>query len=60
MPNSDTTTVIDKIRVRPTHVAQSCPVCNGFGTLRHGSKTCQGCGGKGYILIPAEREEANP
>jgi RecJ-like exonuclease len=45
---------IDKIKVKPTHLGQTCPVCNGFGTLRNGTKTCQGCGGKGYILIPAE------
>lgn len=31
-----------------------CPVCNGFGTLKFGTKTCQGCEGKGWVLVPAE------
>lgn len=45
---------LEKIKVKPTHVAQTCPVCNGFGTLKHGTLKCHGCDGKGYILIPAE------
>ena len=49
-----TVRVVDKVKVKPTHLAQVCPVCNGFGTLRHGTKTCQACDGKGYIFIPAE------
>lgn len=36
----------------PLVVAQRCPVCNGFGTLKYGSLICHGCSGKGYILIP--------
>ena len=48
------TTTIKVLKIKATHLAQTCPVCNGFGTLRHGSKMCQGCAGKGYILIPAE------
>jgi len=35
-------------------VAQKCPVCNGFGTLKYGSLTCHGCEGKGYVLVPNE------
>jgi len=42
----------------PKSVAQRCPVCNGFGTLKYGSIKCHGCDGKGYILIPAKREES--
>ena len=45
---------VEKVKVRPTHVAQICPVCNGFGTLKYGSKSCQACDRKGYILIPCE------
>ncbi len=41
---------IDKIV--PKYYAQECPVCQGFGTLRHGTKVCQGCNGKGYIYVP--------
>ncbi|HWY79103.1 MAG TPA: hypothetical protein VNW29_01975 [Candidatus Sulfotelmatobacter sp.] len=47
-------TSIDRIKIIPTHVAQSCPVCNSWGTLRYGKVTCHACDGKGYILIPAE------
>lgn len=43
-------------RFIPSKIAQRCPVCNGFGSLKYGSKTCQACEGKGYILIPAIRE----
>lgn len=45
---------IDKVKVKPTHVAQVCPVCNSFGTLKYGTIKCHACDGKGYILIPAE------
>lgn len=38
--------------LRPKYYAQQCPVCNGFGTLKHGIKLCQGCEGKGYVLVP--------
>lgn len=38
--------------IAPKYYGQQCPVCNGFGTLRHGTKRCQGCDGRGYILVP--------
>ncbi len=37
-------------------VAQKCPVCNGFGTLKWGQLTCHACLGKGYITIPAKSD----
>lgn len=40
------------IKVEPKFYAQSCPVCNSFGTLKHGTKVCQACKGRGYILVP--------
>lgn len=43
--------------VSPKYYAQQCPVCNGFGTLRHGTKICQACYGKGYILVPTGQTE---
>lgn len=43
-------------KTKPTHIAQRCPVCNGFGTLKYGSKICQGCKGKGYVLVPIKEE----
>lgn len=41
----------------PKSIAQRCPVCNGFGSLKYGSLVCHGCDGKGYVLVPVEREE---
>lgn len=38
----------------PTAIAQRCPVCNGFGTLKYGALICQGCSGKGYVLVPTK------
>lgn len=38
--------------VKPKFYAQECPVCRGFGTLKFGAKTCQGCEGKGFIYVP--------
>jgi DnaJ-class molecular chaperone len=35
------------IRFLPT----KCPVCNGFGTVKHGQLTCSSCRGKGFIII---------
>lgn len=32
-------------------IPQKCPVCNGFGTLKYGQKTCQACQGLGYVVI---------
>ncbi len=40
--------------VKPKSIPIRCPVCNGFGTLKHGTLICHGCKGKGYILVPAE------
>ncbi|MBI3385072.1 hypothetical protein HY030_02690 [Candidatus Gottesmanbacteria bacterium] len=48
--NSQTKVVIEK--VIPKYYAQECPVCHGFGTLKYGAKTCQGCEGRGYIFVP--------
>jgi DnaJ-class molecular chaperone len=42
--------------IEPELIAQRCPVCNGFGTLRYGQKVCQACDGKGYVLIPVRME----
>lgn len=44
------------IDVKPKYYAQLCPVCHGFGTLKYGTKTCQGCDGKGCVVIPTEAE----
>lgn len=44
-------------KLTPQKIAQRCPVCNGFGTLKWGTKTCQGCKGLGYVLVPAIDQE---
>jgi len=41
----------------PGKIAQRCPVCNGFGTVKYGEKVCQACEGKGYVLVPAAQIE---
>jgi len=51
-------TITPKI-LRSTHIAQKCPVCNGFGSLKWGSITCHGCRGKGYVLLPVDRKNEN-
>lgn len=33
------------------YIAQKCPVCNSFGTLKYGSVVCHACQGRGYIVI---------
>lgn len=49
-------TDIEKILVKPQYIAQKCPVCNGWGTVSFKQVTCHACEGKGFILIPVERE----
>lgn len=44
-------------KIKPRYFAQMCPVCNGFGTLRYGTKECQGCIGKGYVLVPTGEKD---
>lgn len=50
---------IESFPDKPKFFAQKCPVCNGFGTLKWGKITCHGCLGKGYILLPVDRENEN-
>lgn len=42
------------VKIKAKYVAQAYLACHGFGTLKYGAKICQGCEGKGYILVPAE------
>jgi len=53
---------IDKIKVVPTHLAQICPVCNGWRTVKHGALPCGTCRdesgqSRGFVLIPCEAVE---
>ena len=41
----------------PQYFAQKCPVCNGWGTVSFKRISCHACLGKGYILIPIDREK---
>lgn len=52
----ETLTKVNINVVTPKYYAQECPVCHGFGTLKHGTKLCQGCEGKGYIFVPVDKE----
>jgi len=38
----------------PKFEVHKCVVCNGFGTLKYGAKTCQGCIGRGFVTINSE------
>lgn len=42
------------LKVKAKHLPVECPVCRGFGTLKYGAKVCQGCLGKGFILVDTE------
>lgn len=33
------------------YTPHKCVVCNGFGTLKYGSKICQACNGTGAVVI---------
>ena len=50
----DSQTKLKVIEVKAKYLPIECPVCHGFGTLKYGAKVCQGCEGKGYILVEAE------
>lgn len=50
---------MDTLEVVSEVHAEKCPVCNGFGTLKYGSKVCQACTGKGYILVPNTLKEVD-
>ncbi len=43
-------------QIKPRYIAQKCPVCNGWGTVSYKQVTCHACEGKGFILIPIEKE----
>lgn len=47
---------VDSKKITPLYVAQKCPVCNGFGTLKYGEKVCDACKGKCYVLVPNFKE----
>lgn len=40
----------------PIKIPFKCPVCNGFGTLKYGTVKCQGCNGKGWVVVNQDRE----
>lgn len=35
----------------PRFIPTKCPVCNGFGSVKHGQLICGSCNGKGVIVI---------
>ena len=57
MEKSNPKIIIENRSFKPKAIAQRCPVCNGFGTLKYGEKTCQACDGKGYLLVPTIDEK---
>lgn len=51
---------VNGVNVKANRLPFLCVVCNGFGTLRHGEKTCQACGGFGYIVVDQRTEDDQP
>lgn len=45
--------------ITPKKIPFRCPVCNGFGTLKHGSIKCHACEGKGYVVIDNEERQTD-
>ena len=43
-------------QLKAKYIAQKCPVCNGWGTVSFKQIICHACEGKGYIMIPVEKE----
>lgn len=45
---------------QPKKIPFKCPVCNGFGTLKYGTIVCQGCEGRGWVIVnqDGQTEEA--
>ena len=43
--------MIDRQIEESQYSIHKCEVCNGFGTLSYGKKTCHACKGKGYVVI---------
>jgi hypothetical protein len=54
MDEKEPVQISNQVKVKPTGIPFRCVICNGFGTLKYGEKKCQGCEGKGYILVPTE------
>ena len=54
---NDKIKVVNDTKIEPKILPFRCPVCNGFGTLKHGSKICSACGGKGYITVSQEGQD---
>ena len=50
---------IDAVKVVPEVHSETCPVCNGFGSLKYGSVVCHGCKGNGYIFVPNKIDRLN-
>lgn len=56
----DTKSPINNANIKPAHVAQKCPVCNGWGTVSYKRISCHACSGKGFILVPLDKHYGKP
>ena len=36
--------------------AEKCPVCYGNGSIKKDNSPCHGCSGKGWILVPNDKD----
>lgn len=48
---------VKTLKVTPMNHAEKCPVCSGFGTVGNKKKTCHGCSGDGYVIVPNFTDE---
>ena len=51
---TDQTPQVNDTKVEVKRIPFRCPVCNGYGTLKHGQMECHGCKGKGFVVIDNE------
>lgn len=52
---TERTATVNDTKVTVKKIPFRCPVCNGFGNLKHGTLVCQGCKGKGYVIVDQDR-----
>lgn len=48
--------ILQESEYKTSQIAQKCPVCNGWGTVSFKRVKCHACKGKGFVLIPIEKE----
>ena len=50
---------IQEVKIKPNRIPFRCPVCNGFGSLKHGSLECHACKGKGFVVVDNKERQTD-